>query len=117
MNIWEYLHEKNERERMEEQRKRVYFDIGHILWFLVLYDNVLSHKRTKMEEQNAPFMINCWGDMFLEYGPCKALTSREDIEKFERVAEAELRDRGFLGLKVKAYNNCILVRGQRQYKR
>lgn len=102
-----------EKRMLDKQGKdeliRNYKDIAIILWYDVLYDDILAYKKEKMETQNEPFLIYQWGNNNLIYGPVKALTSREDKEKFERVATAELKDRGYKNLKVKAYPDSIIV--------
>lgn len=109
MGLLDLVEKKMQDRQSAEERLRNYNDIAVILWYHVLYDDVLSYKKAKMDSQNEPFRIYSWGNNHLIYGPVKALTSREEKEKFERVATAELRDRGYNNLKVKAYSDAVIV--------
>lgn len=107
--MFKYLEEKQKAQNAQEQRVRVYNDIACLLWYKVAYDDVLSYKKAKLEEQQEPFRVFQWGDHNLIYGPIKALTSAEDREKFIKVAQAELRDRGYGSMKVSVYPDAIIV--------
>lgn len=104
-----YLEEKQKAQELQEQRVRVYNDIAILLWYKVAYDDVLSYKKAKMEEQQEPFSLYRWGNNNLIFGPIKALTRDEDKNKFIKVAQAELRDRGYGGRKVSVYPDAIIV--------
>ena len=107
--MFKYLEEKQKAQNAQEQRVRVYNDIAILLWYVVAYDDVLSYKRVKMKEQQEPFRVFQWGDHNLLYGPIKALTSDEDKAKFIKVAQAELRDRGYGAMKVSVYPDAVIV--------
>lgn len=107
--MFKYLEEKQKAQELQEQRVRVYNDIAILLWYVVAYDDVLSYKKAKMEEQQEPFRIFQWGNHSLIFGPIKALTSADDKEKFIKVAQAELRDRGYGAMKVSVYPDAIIV--------
>ena len=107
--MFKYLEEKQKAQNAQEQRVRVYNDIALLLWYVVAYDDVLSYKKSKMDAQQEPFRVFQWGDHNLLYGPIKALTSDEDKAKFIKVAQAELRDRGYGAMKVSVYPDAIIV--------
>lgn len=109
MKLIEYLNKKLMEKQAADYRLRMYNDIAVLLWFRVAYDDVLSYKKEKMNDQNEPFRIYQWGDRNLIYGPIKALTSDEDKRKFVNTAQAELRDRGYKGMKVSVHPDCIIV--------
>ena len=109
MQIIQYLDNKLKEKQAADFKLRMYNDIAMLLWYKVAYDDVLSYKRTKMNDQSEPFRIYQWGDHNLIYGPIKALTSDEDKRKFVNTAQAELRDRGYKGLKVSVYPDCVIV--------
>ena len=109
MSFFKYLEEKQRAKNLQEQRVRVYNDIACLLWYKVAYDDVLSYKAAKMDEQQEPFRIFQWGDKNLIFGPIKALVSAKDKEQFCKVAQAELRDRGYGKLKVSVYPDAIIV--------
>lgn len=96
-------------QQQQERRNRLYFDVACLLWYKVLYEDVLAYKSKKMLEQLEPFLLWQMGDRFMRFGVVKALTKQEDITKFEKVAQAELRDLGFGKLKVRAYPDGIVV--------
>ena len=104
-----YLEDKQKAQELQEQRVRVYNDVACLLWYKVAYDDVLSYKKAKLEEQKEPFRVFQWGDHNLIFGPIKALTSADDKEKFCKVAQAELRDRGYGAMKVSVYPDAIIV--------
>lgn len=111
----EYLERKRKQKEYEllqeerrEARMRLYNDVAFLLWYKVAYDDVLVHKRLKMEDQREPFMIYQWGEKNLIFGPIKALTTNEDKEKFMKTAQAELRDWG-MKCKVRVYPDRIVV--------
>ena len=107
--MFKYLEEKQKAQNAQEQRVRMYNDIAILLWYTVAYDDVLSYKRSKLEEQQEPFRIFQWGNHSLIFGPIKALTRDDDKAKFCKVAQAELRDRGYGALKVSVYADAIIV--------
>lgn len=107
--MFKYLSEKQRAQSAQEHRMRVYNDIACLLWYKVAYDDVLSYKKAKLEEQHESFRVFQWGDHNLIYGPIKALTSAEDRDKFCKVAQAELRDRGYGAMKVSVYPDAIIV--------
>lgn len=107
--MFKYLEEKRKAQELQEQRVRIYNDIAVILWYKVAYDDVLSYKKAKLEEQHEPFRVFQWGDHNLIFGPIKALTSADDKAKFCKVAQAELRDRGYGAMKVFVYPDAIIV--------
>lgn len=109
MKFFDYLTAKKEAELANEKRVRVYNDIAVLLWYKILYDDVLAYKKQKMEEQQEPFCIYRWGDNNLIFGRVKALVSQADTDKFIKTAEAELRDRGYGDLAVKVYPDAIIV--------
>ena len=116
MRLLDYLDNKQKAEQAQQEAMRAqqkamrrYNDIAFILWYQVLYDEVLKHKREQMEVQQTPFRVYDWGDKAMRFGPVAALTSAEDIEKFERRAKAVLKDRGFGSFKVKAYPDSIMI--------
>lgn len=110
MNIWEYLEKKQQKEARDEYRRRLYFDIGCCLWYDVAFGDVLSYKGEKIEQsQNAPFLTGQAGDRYFVYGLIKALKSKADIDKFEKSATAELKDRLNIKVAVKVYPSSIVV--------
>lgn len=109
MGLFKYLENKQKEERMNAQRIRIYNDIANVLWYAVLYDDVLHYKREQMDGQKTPFRKYVMGNTSLNYGPVVALTSQEDVNKFERVATAQLRHLGYGKVRVKAYPEEIVV--------
>lgn len=93
----------------DKQRRRNYVDIGCCLWYDVAYNSVLSYKKEKMDQQKEPFSIYQWGNKYLVFGPIKALVSEEDKKQFIKTAEAELRDKGYIGLKVSVNPDAVIV--------
>lgn len=106
--------EKRKEELANADRIRTYNDIAILLWYKVLYDDVLSYKRKKMDEQQEPFRIFQWGNYNYIYGKVKALVSQTDTDKFIKTAEAELRDRGYGDFSVKVYPDAIVVTQKRK---
>ena len=101
--------ERRKAEEIEKNRLRIYNDIAFLLWYVILYDDILKYKREAMETQQMPFRIYDWGNNAMRFGPVAALTSTEDIEKFEKRARAVLKDKHFGNLKVKVYPDAVLV--------
>lgn len=101
--------EESNRAEYERNRWRVYNDVAVILWYEIARSDVLKHKAEHMDNQQEPFRVGIVGNRSLVYGPIKALTSSEDIERFEKTARAVLKDRGFGKFKVKAFPNAIVV--------
>lgn len=104
-----HLEAKQKLEESNQYRIRVYNDIANLLWFTILYDDILKHKREQMDTQQQAFKTYEFGNQSFKFGPVSALTSAEDIEKFEKRAKALLRDKGFGNFKVRAYPGGVIV--------
>lgn len=109
MRIVDYLENKRKNEQVQQNLVRIYNDIAILLWYKVLYDDILIHKRDKMDNQNEAFRIFQWGNRNMIFGPVKALTLEEDKKKFIKTAQAELRDCGYGNLKVSVYPDSIII--------
>ena len=109
MGLFDFLAEKQKAEQAQQAKVRKYNDIAFVLWYQVLYDEILKHKREQMDVQQTPFRVYEWGDKAMRFGGVAALTSIEDIEKFEKRARALLKDKGFGNFRVKAYPDALIL--------
>lgn len=114
--LFEYLEarqkadeERRKAEEAEKNRFLIYNDIAFLLWYEILYNDILKYKREAMDTQQMPFRLYDWGNKAMRFGPVAALTSAEDIEKFEKRAKAVLKDKGFGNFKVKVYPDSVVV--------
>lgn len=110
MRLWDYLENQQRKKAQDEYRQRLYFDIGCCLWYDVAFGDVLAYKGERIEQaQNTPFLTGQAGDRYFIYGLIKALKSKSDIDKFEKSATAELKDRLNSKVAVKVYPSSIVV--------
>lgn len=107
--ILDYLEQKHQEEIKQAERVRFYNDVACVLWFDILYNNILSYKKEKMDDQREPFRIYQWGNHHLIFGTVKALNADADIKRFIKVAEAELRDKNYGNFKVQVFRDAIIV--------
>lgn len=101
--------ERHKEEVAKENRVRTYNDIAFILWYSVLYEDVLAYKNEQMDQQQQNFRIYDFGNVAFRYGPVVALKRREDIERFEKQAKALLADKGFGRTSVKVHGDSVVV--------
>lgn len=109
MKLFDLLEKKYLSEQMQETRIRIYNDIACILWYFILYDDILKHKREQMDSQQQAFRTYTWGNRTMMFGAVAALNSAEDITKFEKRAAAVLKDKGYGKFTVKAYPDAIVL--------
>ena len=109
MSLFDYLEKKQKEEQLNNNRVKIYNDIACLLWYQLLYDDILKHKREQMDIQQNPFRIYDFGHKSMRFGGVSALTSSEDLEKVEKRAKALLKDKGYGNFKVKVYPDAIVL--------
>lgn len=107
--LLQHLEDKQEHEEKQQQEIRVYNDIAFRMWYDVLMEDIFKHKQVLLIEQVAPFRIYDVGVSFMRFGAVEALTSVEDIQRFQTVALRVLRRAGYKVKRVRVYQDCVLL--------
>ena len=108
MGFFDYLNRRQQMKELENAQRKTYMDIAHLLWYDVAF-NILPARTDDLVAQNTPFLIYCWGNNTVRFGPILALDKNEDIVRFKRRAQILLRDKNYGSFRVGVFPDAILL--------